>query len=263
MMNKVLPLLLISTLIMSSCSSTYAHLTYDFNQLEKNRYIHYENGTKETAEQVSHLLPQSLKQVVNEEYINFKNPGEINVYVFSSKERYSIYSSSSIESRASSTTNDIFLSPKIGNNKKTLQLLLVHELSHIHMRQYVGTWRSITNIPTWFDEGLAVVTSKGGGAEKVSETQAIEKINDGKHFIPVVDTGVFSHKYAHDYGLTPHMFYRQSGMFINYLKQVNPKAFSKSYIGLSDGENFGNVWVKYYGKTMHELWAEFLLSIKA
>lgn len=198
--------------------------------------------------------------MVYDEFIEFKNPDDINIYIFNSKERYAIYSNSSIESRASSASNDIFLSPEI-RDKNTLQLILVHELSHIHMRQHVGTWQYITNIPTWFDEGLAVSISKGGGAENVSEKEAIENINTAKHFTPVVDTGIFSRKYAHDYGLSPQMFYRQSSLFVNYLKQSNPKAFSDSYISLSNGEDFSEVWEKYYGRKLHLLWVEFLLSV--
>lgn len=258
-MNIIIPLLLLSTLIMSSCSDMYAQLTYDFNQLENNTNIHYEDGAKEIAEQVSHLLSQSLNQVVSEEYIEFKDPDDINVYVFDSEERYATYSNSSIEIRGSSATNDIYLSPKI-EDEYTLQSILVHELSLIHMRQHVRTWGAITNIPTWFNKGLAVTTSKGGGAENISEEEAIKSISNGKHFLPVVDTGFFSRKYAHDYGLTPHMFYRQSSLFINYLIKENPKAFREIYISLSNGENFAGIWKKHYGKTMSHLWVEFLLT---
>ena len=220
-MSKLLPILITSTFMISGCSTMYAHLTYDFNQLEKNGHVYYESGARESAEHVKNILTQRFKQVVDKEYIGFNHLEEINIYVFSSKERYSIYSNASIESRGSAYSNDIYLSPKIGEDKNSLDRVLLHELSHLHMSQYVGVWGSITNIPTWFDEGLAVVTSMGGGAEKVTEAEAIEKFNSGKHFIPIVKTGFFSRKSAHDYELTPHMFYRQSGMFVAYLKKGN------------------------------------------
>ncbi len=46
-------------------------------------------------------------------------------------------------------------------------------------------------------------------------------------------------------------------------KKVNPEAFGKCYIKITEGEDFAVIWKKYYGKTISELWAKFLLSNRA
>lgn len=40
------------------------------------------------------------------------------------------------------------------------QPILTHELCHVELHAWLGTWKSLTMIPRWFDEGLAVVVSQ-------------------------------------------------------------------------------------------------------
>jgi hypothetical protein len=69
-------------------------------------------------------------------------------------------------------------------------------------------------------------------------------------------------KTAQYYGLWPHIYYRQAGLFVRFLKQVDPKAFEKSYVSLTEKEDFKEVWKKYYGKSVNELWNQFLIETK-
>ena len=42
-------------------------------------------------------------------------------------------------------------------------LPVVRELSHAHLQGWIGT-NAVRHLPSWFNEGLAVMVSGGGGA---------------------------------------------------------------------------------------------------
>jgi len=250
--------ILILTVQISGCSNIYSRVTFDFESLAISPQIKYEKGSEELALYVSENLAELISEVEGFQYRRFKAPTEIQIYVFDDKERYSNYSAASIRTRGSATTNEIYISPIIRERMETFSSILKHELSHIHLRQYVGTWGYVKNIPGWFHEGLAVEASNGGGAEKVSDDEAIEFIKKGNHFLPKSKGSILGHKTAHDYGLKPHMYYRQSNLFIRFLKEVNVNSFEKCYLSLTEGVSFDEVWIKYYGKDLDKLWEIFL-----
>jgi len=72
---------------------------------------------------------------------------KIEVFVFRDKERYSNYSAASERTRGSATTNEIYISPIIRDRIDTFSSILMHELSHVHIRQYIGTWNYVNDIP--------------------------------------------------------------------------------------------------------------------
>jgi len=65
----------------------------------------------------------------------------------------------------------VFLSPRC-QRSNTTAAILTHELSHLHFRQILGS-AYVTGLPGWFQEGLAVFVSDGGGAEPVSRRDAV------------------------------------------------------------------------------------------
>ncbi len=85
--------------------------------------------------------------------------------------------------------------------------------------------------------------SGGGGAEKVSDDQAITAIKSGKHFTPREKSGLFGHQFAHNYGLNPRLYYRQSNLFVRYLIIQNPEPFKQAYLALIEGSEFKDIWV--------------------
>jgi len=54
------------------------------------------------------------------------------------------------------------------------------------------------------------------------------------------------------------MYYRQAGLFISYLKELESDSFKKSYIDLIEGKSFESVWETHYQKTLNELWNSFM-----
>ena len=97
--------------------------------------------------------------------------------------------------------------------------LTTHELSHLHLIQQIGATKYVRNIPSWFAKGLAVFVSNGGGAENVSEKDAARAILNGACFHPDSTGNILFPKTASSYHLKPHMFYRQSSMFVQYIKE--------------------------------------------
>jgi len=114
----------------------------------------------------------------------------------------------------------------------------------------------------WFKEGLATYASNGGGAHLVSESQAIESIKSGKHFIPNETGGFIFRKTPSDFDLKPHMFYRQSMMFITYMVSKDASEFQKFLVYVEKGERLSVAFRKAYNNELQEVWHEFLLGIK-
>jgi len=257
-MNKLVPLLLIAFVMLSGCSTMYSRLTYDFNESKQDNRVFYEIGAEDLATEISAELDEYLSIVENVQYQSFISSEELKVYVFADKYRYANFSNSTPLARGSATTKEIYISPIIRERLETLENIVVHELSHVHLRQYIGTWRYWTEVPGWFHEGLAVEISGGGGAEKVSNKQAIAAIKSGKHFTPRQESSLFGHKFAHDYGLKPQLYYRQSNLFVRYLINRDPEAFKAVYLALIKGARFRDVWTEQYGKSIPVLWQDFL-----
>ena len=237
-MNKFVFIILV--LFLQGCSS-YARLTYEFKQIEETPEIYYDSEAEDLASKISIMVPTSFAIVTKQQYIDFKDVKNLKIYVFSTKERYSNFSGTTPKARGSATTNEIYISPKIRERIETLDKILTHELSHVHLRQYIGTWRYWTDVPGWFHEGLAVEVSGGGGAEKVTSEQAIAAIKSGNYFKPREKSGLLGHKYASDYGLKPQMYYRQSNLFVHYLIIQNPDAFKNVYLALIKGAEFKDI----------------------
>lgn len=255
--------LIVLLIFLQGCGFVYARFTYDFDESKKDQRIYYEPGVEDLASEISEGLNEYVSVVEESQYRAFSSIDELKIFVFSDKGRYANYSSSSPKARGSASTNEIYISPIIADRRETLSSIVIHELSHVHIRQYIGTWRYWAEVPGWFLEGLAVEVSGGGGAERVSDAEAIKSIQSGVHFTPREESDNFGHKYAHDYGLKPHLYYRQSNLFVRYLKEINPDAFKRSYLSLIDGKEFSEIWLENYGKRIPDLWADYLRLINA
>lgn len=245
-------------LLLQGCSAIYARLTYDFEKFDHNNQVRFEDGAKDLAKNISADLSNHVVLVASKLYQPFLAIEKLQVYVFSNKIRYAKFSRSSPLTRGSCTKNEIYISSIIRERIETLPKILIHELVHVHLRQYIGTWRYWAEVPGWFHEGLAVEISLGGGAENISDEEGIQSIRSGNHFTPREKSNIRGHKFAHDYGLKPQIYYRQSGLFVRYLMQRDPEAFKRSYLDLIQGIAFSEIWVTNYDKSIPELWTGFI-----
>jgi hypothetical protein len=157
------------------------------------------------------------------------------------------------------------LSPTLhGAQYQRLPAILTHELSHAHLAGYISTY-ALVRLPNWFKEGLAVMVSKGGGAEFVSEREARSAIERGEH-IDVEDTGSFLNLTAIRFERAPAgvslshrtvMAYRQAGMFVTFLRDSDTPGFARMMNAIVEGQPFAEAVKAGYEQDVQSLWQEF------
>ena len=145
---------------------------------------------------------------------------------------------------------------------QNIQLYLAHELSHLHIGQQLGLLK-MRKLPAWFKEGLATYVSRGGGAQTVSENEAIESTANGKHFIPVSGgyLGFFNKKSSADHALSHHMRYCQYMIFVSFIKNKDEKKFKSFLLSIQDGVNLSESIQKSYDTALDQLWQDFIKDI--
>lgn len=99
-------------------------------------------------------------------------------------------------------------------------------------------------------------------AETVSETEARKAIMEGKHFLPETRGSILFPKSASSYGLKPYMFYRQSAMFVTYLKHLDEEKFRNFLLSLEDGQNFKKSFTAVFRMSIDKIWQEFVHQLK-
>jgi hypothetical protein len=259
---KRVSLAIVLTVLIVTAYLAYPRLAYDFVVLDDYPNIHYEPGAEDLAQLAANNLSDGLEKVLQAQYVPFRNPDAIKIYVFNDADHYARFSHASKLSRGSSTTDEVYLSVKLRSKIDTLPGILAHELSHVHIRQYTGTWKMINDVPGWFLEGMAVLTSSGAGAETVSSQDALLQLKSNTTFVPQDKVSLIGHKSAHDYGLKPHMYYRLSSLYVDYLQQSDPQAFEAAFKEMLQQSSYHDAWLKHYAKTNEALWKAFLASIE-
>ncbi len=239
----------------------YPRVAYKFVAFDDAQQIMYEPGAEDLARLVAENMTSSLEKVRQAQYVPFNNPAAIKVYVFNDVDRYARFSRASSKTRGSSTTDEIYLSARLRDKIETLPGILTHELSHVHIRQYTGTWKYIKDIPGWFLEGMAVLVSSGAGAESVTAEEALQKLKTASSIVFEDRGRIIGHKTAHDYQLKPHMYYRLASLYVQYLHDVDPKAFEATYTQMLQQSSLHDAWSKHYAKPNIELWSTFVSSV--
>ena len=223
--------------------------------LEDSRVL-FEPGAENFANKIAIFLPTAVQQVEKKQYRHFVEP--VRIYVCASRESFKKFYGADV--RAGVLTK-LFLSPRIFEyGDEIAKKYLTHELSHLHLQQQLGIFK-MSRLPMWFKEGLATSVSNGGGAHLISQQKATESMRAGKHFVPNKADGFVFKKTPSDFGLEPHMFYRQSMMFINYLAAINESGYQKLLLSVENGERFSTALQTAYNKELEELWKDFLIEI--
>jgi hypothetical protein len=236
--------------------------TSHFLVLDSDRRILYESGAEDLSKEVAEYLPDSVAKVEKEQYRPFAKPVE--VYICATKESFYKFTGVSPAIKGATTIKHIFLSAErlreLSVNIR--RAVLTHELSHFHLQQYLGAYNYGANLPAWFQEGLAEYVSGGAAMEEVSEAEAIKAILEGKYFTPDTSGSFFFPKRWSAYGLKPHMFYRQSFMYVSYLKQLDESKFREFILAIENNRRFEDSFNSIFGLTMDSAWQQFVVQIK-
>jgi hypothetical protein len=160
-------------------------------------------------------------------------------------------------------TKGLFLNPILLDRPDTIAPVLTHELSHLHLNQ--RQQMNFVDYPTWFNEGLATYVADGSGAEAISEIEAKQQIISGKSFPSYSSGSRFSLDQTGALSALPnasHMFYRQSMMFIIFLKQRDEKRFKQFLLDLQDGEIFSTAFSRAFDGSVESLQNQFIAALK-
>jgi len=218
-----------------------------------------EPGAEDVAVVVAADLAAAIATVEREQHRPFAKP--VQVYVTRDEESFADFTGMAKQVRGAVIIK-VFLSGGLRQEPDRINRILTHELSHLHLGQQLGIYGYNANLPSWFQEGLAVTVSGGGGAEKVSEAEAAKAILAEKGLNPEAAGSFFFKKSAHSYGIEPHMFYRQSGMFVAWLMQLDQERFRSLMLTIEDGGEFSASFSKAFGQNLDTAWQRFIDQLK-
>jgi len=204
-------------------------------------------------------LPGSIETVEEQQRLPVSEP--FRVYVCSSQEEFNAYMGAppGATARGVKVLNDIFLSPRAFDSRMgdTHEGVLTHELSHLHLYQRMGYRRMLWDTPPWFLEGLAVMVS-GDGGPGVTESDAREAILAGHHFTADDAGSLLRQKRAADYGMDTYMFYRQSELFVRFLRDEHSGGFEEFLLRLQNNEgSFADAFRTSFGADVPDMWEQF------
>jgi hypothetical protein len=136
---------------------------------------------------------------------------------------------------------------------------LVHELAHLLLYQRAGVIAYL-RVPAWFKEGVAVVASDGAGVS-ATPAEAARSILGGKFFDAAEPGSMFRNRTAPSYGLPVSIFYRESTLFVQYLKDQNPTAFRLALNSILKGDDFQESFRRAYGRSIASYWPDFVTTM--
>jgi Peptidase family M48 len=237
--------------------------TEHFVALAEDARIRYEPSTEATlalARLVQPHLHDAIAQVEAAHDRPFRKP--VIVHICATPQSFAHFTGMTERMRGAVHPGlGLFLNPVLLEREAGVRAILIHELSHLHMNQQQRM--NFVDMPSWFNEGLATFVSQGGGAEFAPEAEARKLIAAGKIFTPhergsslaLDQSGVLA-----TLGLSnaSHMFYRQSMLFIAFLKQRDENRFKQFLLNLQDGEFFSPAFWQAFGGDVKTLQGEFI-----
>jgi len=257
--------LLFSCSLVSSCTLikvgvSSLHSKDIFVQLETDKRVFVEPGAELYAEQVALHLDKAISVVEEKQYRPFNSP--IVIYVCATQESFSKFSAASKKARASVTLKKVYISPKL-IKKGEIQDQIIHEFSHLHLEQQMGSYTYYSNIPYWFQEGLAMFVSNGSGLAAVDNKKLQKHLLDGNTFEPVSSGSVFFRSDGYPRKkMTGLMWLWQVESFVKYLHSIGGTQFKNFLLSFQDGISFEQAFEKSYGNTIQSIWEKYLVSFK-
>jgi len=226
--------------------------------------VHHEPGAEPYAQAVAAILPAAMAKVEATHGRPFGKPFVVVAYL--NDDSYAAANGRGDANPRGVTFFDrVTLSPHLWRKERELlEADLTHELSHEHLSSRLSTLEYY-RIPIWFTEGIAVMASDGGGAQRVSEAEAQRAICAGRSIEASDSPNPFGNVSlkapvieGDDMRLRMHMAYRQAGLFVAWLRKSNPAAFRALLDRIYEGEQFKPAFEASYKSNVALIWREFV-----
>jgi hypothetical protein len=225
--------------------------------------VRYQPGAEALAARVDTVLPEARARVEALQGRPFGAPVTIVAYADEADYAAANGRGSAVPSGVA-FLDRVTLSPRlIHASGEDIDAYLTHEMSHAHLLSHMSSL-SLVSIPSWYTEGLAVLASGGGGAQKVSPDEARRAIAAGQTIDPIESEGLFQFSLPGARGFKTdsplrgaHMAYRQAGLFVGFLRDRDAKAFAALLDGLFAGQDFKTAFHAAYGAPVAAFWDEF------
>jgi hypothetical protein len=224
-----------------------------------NLNVRYYAGSEGLAERMVKAVPDSIATVERRHGVPFKQAPKMYVCDTKCFVRFAPFNQHTPAAHFADSIfmhDDVLRSRELKHNMPP-ERFLTHELSHLLLYQYLGPI-GYMQVPAWFREGLAVSVSGGAGAEGATPRDAALSILAGKSFDAAEAGSVFRNRTSATYGLRSSIFYRQAGMFVDYLREADPAAFQQSLLNILEGAAFQQSFYLAYGKPVASLWEGFV-----
>jgi hypothetical protein len=255
-------LLTSSALLLAGCGpvSSAFHDPHALPVLEQDSRVHYQPGAETYAREVARILPTALARIEAAHGRPFGKP--FIVVAFLDNEAYAVANGRGDANPRGVTFFDrVTLSPRLWRDDRAwLEGDLTHELSHEHLFSHLSMIEYY-RIPVWFTEGIAVMASDGGGAQRISAQEAhraIEVPDDPNLFGNVSLKAPAPAIEGEDMRLRMHTAYRQAALFVAHLRDGNAAAFNELLDRIYTGEKFKAAFEASYKSTVAQAWQRFV-----
>jgi hypothetical protein len=215
-----------------------------FEPLPQAEQVRYAPGSERFAQRVAAVLPAATLRVEAVHGRPFRTPPV--VYVCGDDACFHRF----VDPRWNFTAavvydNRLVLAPRLFDREpERLVPILLHELSHLHLGQRRGHYTM--RIPVWFHEGLASLVAEGGGADLVTDADALAAAADSRHFLPDEQHLPWMRRRADTWRLPVSIFYRQAFLFLRELQTRDAGAFRHLLAALQDGADFDAAFAQTY-----------------
>lgn len=234
----------------------------EFSPHELDERVLFEAGAGALATPVASFLEEAILIIESAHGRPFKRP--FHVYVCATQQSLNAFMGlpAGAPIRGAVRLGEVYLAPSAFQwlGKDLHRESLLHELSHLHLRQQLGFMAYRGRVPSWFHEGLADLVS-GAGGEGISSEEAIRAVLSGSTFRPDSTGNLWSLRRLDDSGIGGPMFHKQSKMFLNFIRNRDPGAFRAFLLQLQEEKELAGPFRDRMGMGVREMWGEFSASL--
>jgi len=256
-------IVLIAAFLISPYSTALFKSKSYFIQHSLASNVYYEPGAEVYADSIVSFLPSAVNRVEQVHGLQFEKP--FKVYVCNTQKSFNEFTAITTTPypvRGTALLGDVLIAPSAFNfiGRDTHKETLMHELSHLHFQQRLGFFTR-RKIPAWFSEGLADYVA-GSGGEGISDSEAVNFILSGRHFIPEEEGEIFSTIKKASNGLSGPMFHKQVKMFVTFIFESDSLKFKFFLRKIQNGESFNESFNNKMNSGVKDKWVKFVSRLK-